>query len=929
VSIANIFQAEEAGSLLSGRRNLQIGNGAAPPFALSHEANPWTLHKSSNAVEDAVGSGVQDMAVKDPANTQDEPQPLLEAFEAEMAKILEASASQASERSIPETVEDRPAEPDSNRHPKPGDVLTHALKNLAGGMETLGSELMTKIPELERHLSYAQRALPEHVGSTFQATLATVDSHIKNLANAVQDASVATGRAADRVRQAEVRSAEQMIDRLGKMAGEFGQFGWTLFSAFEEEFTRRSSTSQTENPAQPASSSQEEKSQADPIVEKKEPVADAISSTNVGDPTASHAAHSDGEVATRQTKKAAAPHPPKQNTTSPEVSGPVSESDVPVGAHIHPHLYKRQHSFGPMPLPTWGQFSNWPNRPAIIPPLPSRPRSHLAPIRPPHVPTLNSNADGSSLPSRPRSHLAPIRPPRIPSLNSNADGSPQGPTVNRMVQNQSSSESSRAVNDSLFIGNVGFNVTEKMIEDVFASKGFLAQVHLPANSETGRHAGFGYAHFRSTHSARAALEALQGAHVDGHSINLEFSDNSPIDTLQSPTRVSDRGTNPPVASPAPTTSAEEPSSSQRLRHRQSWHPASRRSEQTDPRRVSFDMTPTSRRATASNLEHLFYQRLPSNPLPDAEMTRQSETRNASNALLDQSEETAEFAARYPSLLPSRESDVARAASSVPDRLLTLSPNSEMERFPPVSQLDAHILASQYGISRPRPADSQAGAPRARRQDNTDRQVIFPPNQPEMTSRPETEQAPEQPSITAGSNFESRGPQQTEEIAHQHGRRRQRRSRPLMRIASAARLTGPFNPVLPHMAPAADRPLRRSATEVHPLRRRAREHALASRPLSFSERERDRTIPGSFPADEPAPAANGEYSLDADMQVAIQRSIIDNCVDTLVSLGYGTERDGGRQRLSVYAEAVGGNVPNAVEMIEEDRSAHAQHDSSAL
>jgi hypothetical protein len=65
-----------------------------------------------------------------------------------------------------------------------------------------------------------------------------------------------------------------------------------------------------------------------------------------------------------------------------------------------------------------------------------------------------------------------------------------------------------------------------------------------------------------------------------------------------------------------------------------------------------------------------------------------------------------------------------------------------------------------------------------------------------------------------------------------------------------------------------------------------------------------------------------------MKLAIKRSIIDNCVDTLMTLGYSAGLDSGRQRLSIYAEAADGKLSEAIDMIEEERSAYAQHDLNA-
>jgi hypothetical protein len=65
-----------------------------------------------------------------------------------------------------------------------------------------------------------------------------------------------------------------------------------------------------------------------------------------------------------------------------------------------------------------------------------------------------------------------------------------------------------------------------------------------------------------------------------------------------------------------------------------------------------------------------------------------------------------------------------------------------------------------------------------------------------------------------------------------------------------------------------------------------------------------------------------------MKIAIKRSIIDNCIDSLTALGYGTGLDGGRQRLSIYAEATDGKLSEAIDMIEEERTAYEQHGPNA-
>jgi len=149
------------------------------------------------------------------------------------------------------------------------------------------------------------------------------------------------------------------------------------------------------------------------------------------------------------------------------------------------------------------------------------------------------------------------------------------------IQNRPGFKTTESSKDTLFIGNIGFGVTEQTLRDVFASHGFLADISLPRASATGKHAGFGYAKFPSVPAARAALDALQGEHVDGLAINLEFSDTSPPKLPQASNAISEASSQ---HSTAPDSFAHAPPGFRLIRQRQSWHPTSERSE---PKRVSF------------------------------------------------------------------------------------------------------------------------------------------------------------------------------------------------------------------------------------------------------------------------------------------------------------------------------------------------------
>ena len=61
---------------------------------------------------------------------------------------------------------------------------------------------------------------------------------------------------------------------------------------------------------------------------------------------------------------------------------------------------------------------------------------------------------------------------------------------------------------------------------------------------------------------------------------------------------------------------------------------------------------------------------------------------------------------------------------------------------------------------------------------------------------------------------------------------------------------------------------------------------------------------------------------------MRQSLIDQCVDHLLKLGYGTYIDGGRDRLRIIAEAANLQVSDAIDMIEEERMAYKRYTPNA-
>lgn len=747
-------------------------------------------------------------------------QPLLSAFEAEMAKMLEESFKEqstepANEPASPDTSsESHTHQAESSQQTWPVNLVVGILQSVAGGMENLGSELRTKIPEVERHLSNAQRNIPEDVGATMHTALSAVESQIQNLARVIQNASNASGEAAERVRQAELRSTEQVLSGLGDMAHEFEEFGKTLFSAFDAEFGQRNNGNEA----------------------------------NVADSTA--APNQDTNVTPPQAMESG-------NITSTETPGQsVEKETAPAKADNSQEPLSKPQEATTLESPT--PFYQRPSPPHPSSSLPSQTASQSVPNNQPQAAGLPGPVKPlfSNWPNRPfvSSSIATVIPPAAPSNTVNQQVQPPNPTS---ADRQSTSSLERANTlqsadsaTSLFMGNIGFQVTERVIKEVFALKGFSAQIHLPIDSSTGTHAGFGYARFQSAASAKAALDTLQGMIIDGHSLNLEYSDSSPIDGLE--TRAS---------ASQPAHAPSNASLSRSLHHRHSWQPSTQRFREHRPPVTSSSETLPS--VFSGNSRSVL-------SLPDRPRFGQRTSLVEGNTSQSHPEESPEFAARYPSLLPSFRSQDYPAA--VPERSMTLSPNSEMARFPPVSQLDAHILANQNR------SGNTAG------------------NEQDLSGYNRTPSLPTvgvQRAATSPSSQQRREPR---------------------RMASTVNRRD-------HNSSHA---LRRRATEAMSLRHRAHENSSReTRPSSVYEMQ---TLPGSFPADDvPVPATNSNNgSTDPDMEIAMRRSIIDNCVDYLVNFGYGSQVDGGRQRLSIYAEAAEGKLPDAIDMIEEDRTAYERY-----
>ncbi|HEY0454843.1 MAG TPA: RNA-binding protein [Verrucomicrobiae bacterium] len=76
------------------------------------------------------------------------------------------------------------------------------------------------------------------------------------------------------------------------------------------------------------------------------------------------------------------------------------------------------------------------------------------------------------------------------------------------------------MNTKLFVGNLSFNTTENDLQDAFAAHGNVVETNLMMDRTTGRPRGFGFVTMGSEAEAEKAIQAMNGATLDGRSLTV-------------------------------------------------------------------------------------------------------------------------------------------------------------------------------------------------------------------------------------------------------------------------------------------------------------------------------------------------------------------------------------------------------------------------
>jgi RNA recognition motif-containing protein len=72
----------------------------------------------------------------------------------------------------------------------------------------------------------------------------------------------------------------------------------------------------------------------------------------------------------------------------------------------------------------------------------------------------------------------------------------------------------------LYVGNLGYGVTDAALEQLFAAHGAVQSAQVIMDRDTGRSKGFGFVEMGNDQEAQSAITALNGQQVEGRSLTV-------------------------------------------------------------------------------------------------------------------------------------------------------------------------------------------------------------------------------------------------------------------------------------------------------------------------------------------------------------------------------------------------------------------------
>ncbi len=79
----------------------------------------------------------------------------------------------------------------------------------------------------------------------------------------------------------------------------------------------------------------------------------------------------------------------------------------------------------------------------------------------------------------------------------------------------------------LFVGSLSWNTTDAGLREAFEPFGEVSDAKVITDRETGRSRGFGFVTFANPAEGTAAIQAMNGATLDGRSLNVNEAQDRP------------------------------------------------------------------------------------------------------------------------------------------------------------------------------------------------------------------------------------------------------------------------------------------------------------------------------------------------------------------------------------------------------------------
>lgn len=79
------------------------------------------------------------------------------------------------------------------------------------------------------------------------------------------------------------------------------------------------------------------------------------------------------------------------------------------------------------------------------------------------------------------------------------------------------------MSSKIFVGGLSWGTDDSGLHEAFSSYGEITDAKVITDRETGRSRGFGFVTYKSGDDAQSAIEAMNGADLDGRTLNVNLA----------------------------------------------------------------------------------------------------------------------------------------------------------------------------------------------------------------------------------------------------------------------------------------------------------------------------------------------------------------------------------------------------------------------